>query len=49
MIQGSVPFLWDMYQGIGGWPSEQSDQLLDLIGASSEYREMHQILNGQKE
>ena len=49
MIQGSVPFLWDMYQGIGGWPSEQSEQFLDFAGASPEYRELHQMLGWQKE
>ncbi len=49
MIQGSVPFLWDMYQGIGGWPSEQSEQFLDFAGASPGYRTLHQILGGQKQ
>jgi hypothetical protein len=48
MIQWVVPFFWDMYQNIGGWPCEQSEQFLDLIGASPEYRQIHQILNGQK-
>ncbi len=49
MIQGSVPFLWDMYQGIGGWPSEQSEQFLEFIWASPDYRWVHKILSGQKQ
>jgi len=49
MIQGSIPFFWDMYRSIGGWPSEQSDQFLEFIWASREYRAIHQILGGQKE
>ena len=48
IIQTVVPFFWDMYRGIGGFPTEQSDQFLSLIGASPEYRRTHQILNGQK-
>ncbi len=49
MIQGSVPFFWDIYRDIGGWPSDQSAQFLEFVWASPEYREIHQILGGQKE
>ena len=49
VIQGSIPFFWDMYKSIGGFPSEQSKQFLSMIEANSEYREIHQILNGQKQ
>jgi hypothetical protein len=38
-----------MYQNIGGWPSDQGEQFLELIWASPEYRRVHQILGGQKE
>ncbi len=48
MIQGSTPFFWDMYQTIGGWPIEQSEQFQGLIWASPEYHRVHQILGGQK-
>ncbi|NRH20658.1 elongation factor P maturation arginine rhamnosyltransferase EarP [Candidatus Gracilibacteria bacterium] len=47
MIQSSVPFFWDMYRGIGGFPEEQSKQFLSFLGANEEYRGVHQILNGQ--
>ncbi|MBX9809191.1 hypothetical protein K2X92_02265 [Candidatus Gracilibacteria bacterium] len=48
VVQSSVPFFWDMYKGIGGFPEEQSIQFLDLIGANDGYRELHNILNSQK-
>ncbi len=48
MIQGSVPFFWDMYQDIGGFSIDQSIQFLSIIGASPAYRDVHQILNWQK-
>ena len=48
MIQSSVPFFWDMYRDIGGFPEEQSEQFLSLMNANTEYRRLHQILNGKK-
>jgi hypothetical protein len=45
MIQGSVPFFWDMYRGLGGFPREQSDAYISLIGASDSYHDVHEILN----
>lgn len=48
VIQGSVPFFWNIYKSIGGFPSEQSKQFLSMIEANSEYRKIHQILNGQR-
>lgn len=48
MIQSSVPFFWDMYRSIGGFPEEQSGQFLLYIDADDEYKSTHQMLNGQK-
>ena len=38
MIQTSVPFFWDMYRGIGGFPEEQSEQFLSFLSVDEEYR-----------
>jgi len=38
MIQSSVPFFWDMYRDIGGFPETQSEQFLSLMNANIEYR-----------
>ena len=48
MIQTLVPFFWDMYRGIGGFSSEQSEQYLSMMGADSQYRNIHKILNRQQ-
>lgn len=48
MIQSSVPFFWDMYRDIGGFPETQSEQFLSLMNANIEYRWVHQIVNGKK-
>jgi hypothetical protein len=48
MIQIRVPFFWNIYSGIGGFPSEQSEQYLAMIDASPEYCDIHSILNSQK-
>lgn len=48
MIQTWVPFFWNMYSGIGWFPSEQSEQYLSMIGAGCEYYDIHSILNGKK-
>lgn len=45
VIQSWVPFFWDMYKRIGGFPGEQSSQFLDMIWASHIYRQVHGILN----
>jgi hypothetical protein len=48
MIQNWVPFFWNMYSNIGWFPIDQSEQFLSLIGASTEYRKVHNILNIEK-
>jgi hypothetical protein len=48
MIQTGVPFFWNIYSDIGGFPIDQSEQYLSYIDASAEYRQVHQILNWQK-
>ncbi len=48
MIQTRVPFFWNIYSDIGGFPTEQSEQYLSMMNASSEYRDIHSILNNQK-
>ncbi len=48
IIQTWVPFFWNMYSDIWGFPSEQSEQYLSMIDASYKYRDIHSILNGQK-
>lgn len=48
MIQSSVPFFWDMYRDIGGFPEEQSEQFLSLMNANIEYRWVHQMVNEKK-
>ena len=47
LMRGKLAF-WDMYKMIGGFNSEQSEDYLDLIGASDTYRDIHDRLNGQK-
>lgn len=48
MIQTRLPFFWNIYSGIGGFPREQSEQYLAMIDASPEYCDIHSILNSQK-
>ncbi len=48
IIQARVPFFWNMYSDVGGFPSEQSEHYLSMINASTEYHDIHSILNNQK-
>lgn len=44
VLQMNRPFLWDLYHTIGGFPVAQSEDFLDFIGASENYRNFSQKL-----
>lgn len=37
-LQMQKPFFWDLYHEIGGFPTEQSEDFLDFVGASENYK-----------
>lgn len=47
-LQSGKAFLWDVYKEIGGFPVEHSEQFLEFWWFDERYREIHAVLNGQK-
>lgn len=47
MLQTWVPFFWNLYSDLGGFPVDQSEQFLSFLDASDAYKGVHAILNQQ--